>query len=195
MFVSKKSDWIELAIPPSCIDAAKAMRKERDLRYDNRWVGKKTDARWVGDMGEMIMNDWLADQGIRNKEWITEDAAGKPDFIVEDGVRLGIKTVKRKFMPQLNYTAQVTAAHAKESVDWFVFLTCNLEKGKMWLLGAIEPSRFLLEAKYYKAGDKVHENYTIAPGHEIYNIEIARLNTMDYLLESIQKPVMQSPSP
>jgi hypothetical protein len=48
-------------------------------------------------------------------------------------------------------------------------------ESQLWLLGGITREEFLTKAVYYKAGDQVHEHYTIRPGHEIYNIEVGHL--------------------
>lgn len=54
-------------------------------------------------------------------------------------------------------------------------MTYEIAKRRMWLLGGINREWFLQEARYYGAGEWVHANYKIRQGHEIYNIEIAKL--------------------
>lgn len=175
MLVRTPADWIILDVPQNVEEQAKQMRETRDAQYKNLYAQESTDARWVGDLGEIMLNDWLKSQGLAKVSWLTDDAAGKPDFVTESGHRIGAKTVKRKGAPQLHYTAQVTARHAKEPSDWFFFMNYVIERKKLWLLGAVEASRFLEEATYYPAGSQVHSNYAIRPGHEIYNIELDKL--------------------
>jgi hypothetical protein len=45
----------------------------------------------------------------------------------------------------------------------------------MWLLGGITKERFLCDARHYRAGEPVHQNYVVREGHEIFNIERGRL--------------------
>ena len=54
-------------------------------------------------------------------------------------------------------------------------MTYEIAQRRMWLLGGIDRERFRQEARYYGAGELVHANYQIRQGHEIYNIEIAKL--------------------
>jgi len=54
-------------------------------------------------------------------------------------------------------------------------MTYEIAQRRMWLLGGINREQFLEEARYYGAGEWVHSNYQIRQGHEIYNIEIAKL--------------------
>jgi len=89
-----------------------------------------------------------------------------------------MKTVKRQVPIKPGYTAQITAKHAEEPVDYFLFASYEFPKERLWLLGVISRSDFLKKATYYPAGSQVHANYTIRPGHEIFNIEIAKLTPM-----------------
>lgn len=151
------------------------MRADRDRQYGNIYTEATTDERWVGDLGEMVFNSWLKHESIQGFEWVLNDAAGQPDFVTALDIRIGIKTVKRKVPPREEYTAQITARHAMEPIDQFFFMTYEIIKRRMWLLGGIYRERFLTEAQYYGAGEWVHANYQIRQGHEIYNIEIAKL--------------------
>lgn len=181
-----QSAWIALDVPLAVEGIAKAIRADRDKLYRNIYEESSTDARWVGDLGEIMLNDWIADEGYQDFDWIRDDAAGKPDFLLGTGARVGAKTVKRKAAPQPEYTAQVTARHAKEPVDWFFFMSYDIAKRQMWLLGAIDKERFLERARYYPAGAQVHPNYTIRAGHEIYNIELAKLTPPRVWLNAIK---------
>ncbi|MGU2008106.1 hypothetical protein ACSEQB_01605 [Pseudomonas aeruginosa] len=167
--------WISLLIAPEHEERAKQMRAERDRQYGNIYTEAATDERWVGDLGEMVFNSWLKHEGVRGFEWVLDDAAGQPDFVTALNIRIGVKTVKRKVPPREDYTAQITARHAGEPIDQFFFMTYEIAKRRMWLLGGINRECFLQEARYYGAGEWVHANYKIRQGHEIYNIEIAKL--------------------
>lgn len=161
------------------------MRAERDAQFSNIFQERTTDARWVGDLGELLVNEWLRNQGVTHYRWETRDAAGNADFVVGQE-RVGAKTVKRQVAPRLSYTAGMTARHAHEPVDWFLFLNVSLTEKKLWLLGAIESPRFLKEATYYPAGAQVHSNYTIREGHEIFNIELCKLTPPGAWLKHLQ---------
>jgi hypothetical protein len=167
--------WISVSINPQHEARAREIRHARDKQYGNIFAEEDGDERWVGDLGEMAFNSWLKHAGVPDARWIMDNAAGQPDFILPPDVPVGVKTVKRKVAPRLDYTAQITARHALEPISHFFFLTYEFQRRRMWLLGGIDRSRFLEEARYHGAGDQVHANYRIREGHEIYNIEIAKL--------------------
>ncbi|MGV9616819.1 hypothetical protein [Nocardia xishanensis] len=100
------------------IHEAIRMRAERDRRYGNIFKEKPTDVRWVGEIGEICFNSWARKNTDLDVEWIIEDAAGKPDFLI-GGIPVGLKTVKRKVAIRDGYTAQITAQHAEEPVEHF----------------------------------------------------------------------------
>lgn len=162
-------------IAPQHEARARQIRTERDLQYGNIYTEAATDERWVGDLGEMVFNSWLKHEGIQCFEWVLNDAAGQPDFVTALNVRIGVKTVKRKVPPRENYTAQITARHAEEPIDQFFFMSYEIAKRQMWLLGGCSRERFLQESRHYNAGEWVHPSYQIRRGHEIYNMEIAKL--------------------
>lgn len=177
--------WISVNVPIAHEQQAQHVRADRDRQYGNIYSEAQTDERWVGDLGELVFNSWLKHSGVQNFQWIKDNAAGKPDFVTANNVRIGVKTVKRKVPPQMSYTAQITARHAKEPTDHFFFLSYEFLPRKMWLLGGIDQKTFLTQARYYSAGDWVHDNYQIRPGHEIYNIEISKLITPNDWLNKI----------
>jgi hypothetical protein len=167
--------WIFLSIASKYEERAKQMRAKRDREYENLYEEAATDERWVGDLGEMVFNSWFKHEGIQGFEWILDNAAGQPDFVTAPNIRIGVKTVKRQGPPLVDYTAQITARHAEEPIDQFFFMTYEIAKCRMWLLGGIDRERFLQEARYYGADEYVHPKYKIRKDHEIYNIEIAKL--------------------
>lgn len=174
-FAVHPQGWVSLLLTPEEEAEAKKIRVDRDRQYGNIYDEADTDERWVGDLGEIAFNSWLSHKGIQNFNWILNNAAGQPDFVTAKGVRIGVKTVKRKVPPRADYTAQITARHAHEPIDQFFFMSYEIAQRRMWLLGGIDRERFLKEARYYGEGEWVHDNYQIRRGHEIYNIEISKL--------------------
>jgi hypothetical protein len=167
--------WISVDISEGNERWARVKRAERDRLYGNVYREAITDERWVGDLGELAFDRWLKHNGVTGYRWIWEEAAGAPDFQLASGTCIGVKTVKRKVPPRDGYTAQITARHTEEPIDQFFFMTYEITKRQMWLLGGIEKRNFLDAATYYPAGAQVHANYTIREGHEIYNVDIGKL--------------------
>lgn len=170
----------EIQVKDRMIEYAKRIRSKRDEKYANLYTEKETDMRWVGDLGELCLALFLKHKKV-NYDWELESVTDNFDFLIEEKT-YGVKTVKRKNKPKEEYTAQITAKHIEEPVDRFLFLSYEYPKKIMWLLGWIDRLSFREEARYYKAGDQVHQHYTIRPGHEIYNIEIFKLHNIETML-------------
>lgn len=180
--------WISVDVSHEHENIARGVRAERDKRYGNIFKEATTDERWVGDLGEMVFDVWLKSEGLEGFAWIQDDAAGKADFVLPLNISVGVKTVKRKVAPRIDYTAQITARHAKEPIEQFFFMSYEFSERKMWMLGGIDRTQFLNDARYFEAGEFVHQNYQIRPGHEIHNIEISKLvRPKTWLLSCIQK--------
>jgi len=167
--------WIVVDVSEANENWAKNFRAERDKLYGNIYQEEATDERWVGDLGELVFKNWLKHHQVQGYVWIQEGAAGAPDFQLASGIRIGVKTVKRKVPPKKGYTAQITARHTEEPIEQYFFMTYEIEQKRMWLLGGIDKESFLKGAIYYPAGSQVHAHYTVRAGHEIYNIDIAKL--------------------
>ena len=162
---------------PGDVARAKEIRARRDAIYGNVYREADTDLRWVGDLGEMAMAEWLESEKLPF-EWLTDDegAAGAHDFKV-GGWRIGVKTVKRKVPVRPDYTAQITERHVAEPSDGYFFLTYHVPSGAMWMLGAIGKDRFLRDATRYGPGEWVHPKYRVRGDHAIRNIGISALTS------------------
>lgn len=167
--------WIILDVPQKSEEWAKAFRAERDQLYGNIFGEEETDERWVGDLGELVFKSWLNHHQVKDYEWIKEGAAGAPDFKLVSGVRIGVKTVKRQVPMKTFYTAQITARHTEEPIEQFFFMSYEIPKRKMWLLGGIDKQGFLDGAVYHPAGSQVHANYKVRTKHAIWNIDVQKL--------------------
>lgn len=182
--INSLDEFVRFDVSVNDINLAKQIRKKRDALYGNIYEEKESDSRWVGDLGELKINQALMLCNFEETDWFYETkAAGKSDFLFF-GKSLDAKTVKRNVPMQLSYTAQITAKHAKSDVDYLVFACYEVEANQLVVLGAISKEEFLKEATYYGAGQKVHANYTIRKGHEIYNIEVFKLTPFrDFIVD------------
>jgi hypothetical protein len=183
-----KMPWISFMVPLKWEEEAKRIREKRDALYGNIYQEEDTDERWVGDLGEICFYYWLKESGITDFEWHINNAAGKPDFTIHHN-KVDIKTVKRRVPPQPHYTAQITARHKDHPIDELFFATYELEIKRLWFLGGISMQEFIKCARYYKEGEKVHEHYTIRPGHEIYNAAISLFTPPLTWLEKLKHPL------
>jgi len=176
--VSGPLDWISIEVGEVVLNRARALRALRDERYGNIFGEAASDMRWIGEVGEIIMAGWLAERHTAGAGWAyywaTSKVCGEPDFWIGTS-SVDVKTVKRASAMKPEYTAQVTARHTQEDVDYFFFTTYIVSERKLLLLGGIDRAQFLSSARYYGAGQWVHTYYQIRPGHEIYNIGVANL--------------------
>lgn len=177
-------NFIVLDVDQATEEQAKKIRAERDEKYGNIFMEAPSDMRWVGEIGEIVFKRWANSFPGISARWITDKVAGQPDFEI-NGFTVDVKTVKRKDAVKPHYTAQVTARHAKHRVDFYFFASYELPRRRLWLLGGISQENFIERARYHGPGDKVHANYTVRPGHEIYNIAISKLEPPQYWLEAL----------
>ncbi|MEV3961589.1 hypothetical protein AB0M34_11920 [Nocardia sp. NPDC050193] len=168
------------------IEVAQQIRAKRDEQYGNLYKVADTDLRWVGEVGELCFNGWAESKTSLPVVWIKENAAGAADFLI-GGTPVGLKTVKRRVPPNNRYTAQITAKHATEPVDYYFFACYMHEVQEMYLLGGISREEFLRKARYYRGGEQVHAHYRVREGHEIYNIEIGKLTPPLPWLQSLSE--------
>lgn len=172
--MSLNSDFVLRKVDSSQISQARLIRQERDEKYGNLYTESSTDERWVGDLGEIVVNDLLKMCSESGTQWHTSDVTGKPDFSFFD-VTFDVKTVKRAVSIKSHYGAQISAKHLSTEMDYLVFCCYQTKTEELVVLGAIEKEKFKLIARYYGAGDKVHDHYTIREGHEIYAVRISDL--------------------
>lgn len=175
--VNHESNFLKFKVSSDMEEIARKIRAMRDQEYGNIYKEFESDERWVGDLGEICVNNWIKSFGLvlgEDYRWVLENASGKPDFIIGN-VSLDVKTVKRKVPPKARYTAQITARHSREDCNYYFFCSYEIKIKVMWMLGGISKADFLKQATYFEAGASVHKNYQIREGHEIYNIEISRL--------------------
>lgn len=182
---SHPEGWLSVEVPAPAEAKAKTIRQIRDRQYGNIYEERSTDERWVGDLGEIVFDRWLRHNNLQGYVWHQENAAGKADFTLANGLSIGVKTVKRQVPPRMGYTAQVTARHAREPVDQFFFMTYEWKVKKMWFLGGLPRNTFISVARYYGPGEKVHAHYEIREGHEIYNADIGQLVAPDAWLSQV----------
>lgn len=166
-------DIITRNVTDEQIAQAISIRADRDKLYGNIYEEVDTDMRWVGDLGEIIVNELFSMCTKGTTDWHLEDVTGRADFNF-CGFEIDVKTVKRKVPIKPWYTSQITAKHAKTPMDYIVFACYEFPEKKMHILGAIKKTEFMENADYCGEGHQVHPNYTIRKGHEIYNMTISK---------------------
>jgi hypothetical protein len=180
-------DIVSFDVTDEMISEAISIRKERDSKYGNIFVEEETDMRFVGEIGEIIVNNAFNMVCEEFNEWHTEDVIKKPDFTF-CGRDLDVKTVKRQVPIKPWFKAQITAKHSETPMDDILFTCYEVPKKKLHILGVMEKNEFLQKAQYFGEGEFVHENYQIRKGHEIYAVMISQMTPFrDYLIEQKRK--------
>ena len=178
-------DIVTFDVSEIIINQAKAIRTARDLIYGNIFNEESTDLRWVGEVGEIIVNQALVMCSKEQTEWITQDVTNRGDFNF-CGVEIDVKTVKRQVPIRPYYKAQITAKHVNKPVDYLLFTCYEYPVKKLHILGVMKKDVFIGKAQYFGAGSKVHDNYTIRAGHEIYAITISEMTPFrDFLKDKM----------
>lgn len=174
VLMSLNNDFVVREVSKSQIEEAKKIRSHRDSLYPNLYSENDTDIRWVGDLGEIVINELLSMCSEDGTIWHRDDVAGKPDFTFFD-IDIDVKTVKRSVPIKPEYGAQISAKHKKTKMDYIVFCCYLTKENRMTVLGVIQKERFMSIARFYGPGDVVHESYSIRKGHEIYSVPIYEL--------------------
>lgn len=183
----KTEDIITFDVSSEVIETAKKIRSERDSKYGNIFEEKESDMRYVGEIGEIIVNNAFKMVSPENTKWHTEDVVKQPDFTF-CGRTLDVKTVKRQVPVRPWYKAQITAKHSETKMDDILFTCYEVPKKQLHILGVMEKNSFLEKAQYYGEGEFVHADYQIRKGHEIYAIMISQMTPFrDYLREQKRK--------
>ena len=183
----KTADIVTFNVTDEQIQQAINIRNERDSKYGNIFTEESTDMRYVGEIGEIIVNQALNMVSKENTIWHTEDVIKQPDFTF-CGRTLDVKTVKRQVPIKPWYKAQITARHSETEMDDLLFTCYEVPKKQLHILGVMEKSEFLRLATYYGEGDFVHDDYQIRKGHEIYAIMISKMTPIrEYLRDQKRK--------
>lgn len=182
----KIEDIVTRDVTDEQILEAKKIRAERDEKYGNIYAEEDTDMRWVGDLGEIVINELFCMCKPEATQWHLDDVTGRADFNFCQ-IELDVKTVKRQVPIKPYYKAQITAKHAKTPMDYLVFTCYEFPVKKLHVLGAMKKTDFLAAAEYFGEGDSVHSNYTIRKGHEIYNITISELTPFREFIHQAMK--------
>lgn len=97
--------------------------------------------------GWAILVRWFSthgsNRGIQGFERVPKDAARQLDFVTTSSIRIGVKTVNREAPPREDYTIQISARPAEELIDQFFFMTHEIARRRMWLLGGLDGERLL----------------------------------------------------
>lgn len=180
-------DIVTFDVTDEMIAEAQSIRAERDSKYGNIFEEKETDMRFVGEIGEIIVNKALNMVCEEFTEWHTEDVVKQPDFTFCSRT-LDVKTVKRQVPVKPWFKAQITAKHSETPMDDILFACYEVPKKQLHILGIMEKNEFLQKATYFGEGEFVHENYQIRKGHEIYAIMISQMTPIrDYLRDKKRK--------
>jgi hypothetical protein len=174
-WVEPRSGFVALTCPPEAERAAARAMSDRDGAYreGSPYQPADTDAPWVGHLGEMVFFRFLADWGVP-ATWLRADPLHEPDFRTAAGT-VDCKTAKRMTPPRPEWTCGVSTRQLYRAVDWYAFLTYEVGRRRMWLLGMIAKPDFMARARHLAAGERVHEAYVVRAGNEISNLPMREL--------------------
>lgn len=183
-------DIISFDVSDEVIDQAKEIRAKRDKEFANIFTEVSTDMRWVGEIGEIIVNQAFNMCRPEATEWITDNVTKRGDFSFCD-LEIEVKTVKRKVPVRPHYKAQITASHRSKPVDYILFTCYEFPVKKLHILGVMSRDKFLAKAERFNEGDKVHANYTIRKGHAIDAVTISDMDPFRDLLRTAMRAYSQ----
>lgn len=170
-----------------------AIRITEEEEFDARTRGKnwrshdptiKPEHRWIGFIGEAMVNALLSDVGIECE--VNGGADLLPDLVLPDSRGIEVKTRSRSsgvFQPHYEVVYYAHYLH-KPIPEILMFNVYNLAERTLTLLGGRSSVRFFTEASFRRGGDK-------APGHDCptprdcFALPAERLISFPALLENV----------
>ena len=108
------------------------------------------------------------------------------DFVLDDKIRVDVKTKSTSTTPKGQYDCSVAAYNTKQKCDAYIFCRVMHSFDRGFILGGILKEDFFDKAQFWKKG-------TIDPsnGYQVkadcYNIKIDELHTLKELMEECMK--------
>ncbi len=147
--------WVFADVLPMHIEEAKERFLERQKRCRAQGVREKVspddmddDHQWSGDLGEMLVKDYLELRAI-DHNWLTgvRESEFDPDFRITR-VNIDVKTKRRKVMPKNQPDYYETVSHdqfvlaEKREVIGFMFCDYAYKEQRIYLIGKMSYKQF-----------------------------------------------------
>lgn len=182
--ITKASGWIQMPVSPADIAQAKT-RHRKNQEQHGKGKGIAEYAQWEGQLGEIILDRWLATAGTDYTWHNAESETFGPDFTVNE-IPVDVKCTGRKTAPKNHWTIGVEEKKAKPSNRQFFFSIYVRNPGnELWLIGGIPSKTFMQLATFDAEGEQKHSAFEIRKGGSMYNIQITIPPSPQMWLESI----------
>ena len=179
-----RRSFITLQASDADVQNAISIRESRDQLYKNIYEEQDSDERWVGDLGEILFDRLMEEQGFVYNWYNQLEAAKLPDFSIF-GFDSDLKVNKRQalIMPhQVHYGCQISAEQAPYCTSrMFIFGNYCIEKKTLQILGAISKQRFMQIAVLRKKGEWVTPKYQLK--HDILDVTVKDLTPINVALK------------
>ena len=181
--VTTPQGWVAAPVEPEHIEIAKERYLDRQHRFEatgqrnqhfkpddmpDEDVDTERDHRWSGDLGEMLVKDYLTRRRY-DHHWLAgvKETEYDPDFWIA-GHKIDVKTKRSKGAPKLvdHYFAtvnhdQLVIAKTRD-VAGFIFCSYAYEDQWIYLVGKISYAQFDKIKIERNVGDQVHEHFTVS---------------------------------
>ena len=143
------------------IDLAQERRREGVRLYGHRANTRNlTQDQWVGDLGEIVIQEMLEWYGIEHHWYDIEEQLTEPDFLINDKLYVDVKTSGRNVRPKTDYNAVVNDEQLQRNDHTQQFFFCSYCKpgNIMTVCGWIPKQAYIEAAVLKKAGeyDEMH---------------------------------------
>lgn len=164
----KRSLMIELLISKEMLQYSQSKAIELGILKNSILCG---EGNIVGFLGECLTYNFLGGKLVN-----TYDC----DLILDNGLKIDVKSKKTSVTPISSYTCTINAANIKQLCDIYIFTRIHKNFQKGWLLGWLNKDDFYKNAIFIKKGTYDPSNDFIRKA-DSYNILINKLNDITLL--------------
>lgn len=157
---------IEVIVTDSIIDEATHMADAMGKLNNSITKG---DGNIAGFIGEIVVRNYLNAQQANTYDY---------DLILDDGLRVDVKTKRTGVKPMGFYDCSVAELSLHQDCDAYAFCRVKNDYNSCWFIGLIPHDRYFEISRYLKKGEiDRSNNYTVKSS--CYNVEIDKVEDED----------------
>jgi hypothetical protein len=184
-FTTTREGWVQVEVSQDYVDLAHEMYDERVEIHKNISGLEVGDNIWVGDLGEIVLDEWLTHHGLAHHWGQPDEQLTEPDFRIGDAI-IDAKTSLRNNRPHRHWTVGFPEHQLRKPIGGYFFMVYRPPQWKgephlVWLLGAIPRKEFEQECTHDKKGDMLSSGFPCRAS--MYNVTIDKLISSGDCLE------------
>ena len=172
--------WImksnKIIISPDQIKRAKNLYEFNNIKNSI----SKGKSQIYGAIGEIVVWDWLCENGIETEYHGTKDYDLKSDIITID-----VKTIRANVEPNNDHNANISAHNTKQNTFLYFWVYVLEDMKSAFLIGWLDKESFFEEATFNKKGNK--DGLIWEFKSDTYSLKIKNLIPADDLISNLKQ--------